>query len=100
MRSRYSAYARKNFDYILETTDPQHRPDFNHKLSRDWMNNCTFMGLDVLNASEEGTKAFVEFIARFRRGEGAEEKHHERSRFRKHGGVWYFREGRIVGGKP
>lgn len=98
MRSRYAAYAQKNFDYILSTTDPQRRYDFDHAAARDWMDNSTFTGLEVLNSSEEGNKGVVEFVARFRRGRGPEEKHHERSRFRKQGGRWFFRDGRVMGG--
>ncbi len=98
MRSRYTAYARKNFDYILNTTDPQRRYDFDHESSRAWMNGSTFTGLQVLSASEEGNKGVVEFIARYRYGGGREETHHERSRFRKQGGRWFFRDGKNLGG--
>lgn len=96
MRSRYSAYAQRNFEYVLNTTDPQRRFDFDHEASKDWMENSTFTGLEVLSSSEDGNKGIVEFKARFKRGEGAEEVHHELSRFRKQGGVWYFREGKVL----
>jgi SEC-C motif-containing protein len=91
MRSRYSAYCLKNFDYLLATTDPQWRLDFDAPATRQWMDESTFTGLEVLKASEDGNKGVVEFRARFHVGDGAEEVHHEVARFRKQGGVWYFR---------
>lgn len=97
MRSRYAAYATKNFDYVLATTDPQRRYDFDHDASRAWMNGSTFTGLEILSSAEEGNKGTVEFVARFRTGDGPEETHHERSRFRKQAGRWYFRDGKMVG---
>jgi SEC-C motif-containing protein len=96
MRSRYSAYAAKNFDYIVDTIDPQRRYDFNHEATRDWMNSSAFTGLEVLNASEDGNKGEVEFIARFRQHGGVQQQHHERSRFRKQAGRWYYRDGKVV----
>lgn len=100
MRSRYTAYARRNFDYVLNTTDPQRRLDFDHQASREWMDSSTFTGLEVLRSTDEGNKGMVEFIARFRTGEGPEQAHHEVSKFRKQAGVWYFREGKVVAPPP
>ncbi|KAA5596244.1 YchJ family protein [Blastochloris sulfoviridis] len=97
MRSRYTAYARGDFDYILATTDPQRRYDFDHDVARAWMRTSTFTGLKVLAGSEEGNKGVVEFIASFRRNGGREEKHRERSLFRKQGGRWFYRPERRKG---
>lgn len=91
MRSRYTAYARGNFDYILATTDPQRRYDFDHDVAREWMRTSRFTGLKVLSASEDGNKGVVEFTAAFRRNGGREERHRERSAFRKQAGRWYYR---------
>lgn len=58
MRSRYSAYALKNIDYIIATTHPDH-PDSSAPLSqrkkqiRLFCQNTTFKGLDILDT--EGT---------------------------------------------
>lgn len=96
MRSRYTAYTRGDFDYIFNTTDPQRRYDFDHAATRDWMKNSVFCELKILAAKEEGNKAVVEFVARFHPQGHPDhlENHHEVSRFRKQGGVWYFREGK------
>ena len=96
MRSRYSAYATRDFDYVLATTDPQRRFDFDEKSSREWMETCTFTGLEIVRASDEGNKGVVEFKAAYTDGEGKPTLHHEISKFRKQAGTWYFREGKIL----
>lgn len=100
MRSRYSAFCTKNLDYVIETTDPQARFDMDKDSTEAWMNGATFSKLDVLSSSQEGNKGTVEFKAYFRMGEGAEEIHHEISKFRKHAGIWYFRDGRVMAPPP
>lgn len=95
MRARYSAFALKKTDYVRETTDPQAMQETDWAAQDEWAEKATFTKLEVLSAREEGTKGFVEFKAHFTI-EGQPQVHHERSRFRKHGGVWFFREGTEV----
>ena len=95
MRSRYSAYSQRVYDYIVNTTHPQRRYEINHEASREWMENSTFTKLEILRSTNEGNKGVVEFIAHFQQ-DGKDHSHHEISRFRKQDGVWYFHEGRIV----
>lgn len=90
MRSRYTAYVEKNYGYILGTTDPECRDQIDHDANRAWMMESTFNALTVLESSQQGSEGIVEFIARFRRGSGPEQIHHERSRFRRRRGRWYF----------
>ncbi|MBB1090541.1 SEC-C domain-containing protein [Rhodopseudomonas palustris] len=97
MRSRYAAYVMKDFDYIVETTDPDNRDLIDHDANRAWMEESNFVDLLVLASSEKGSRGLVEFVARFSRGGKAEQTHHERSQFRKHRGRWYFSEGETVG---
>ena len=97
MRSRYAAYALKEFDYIVETTDPERRDLLDPDVTRAWMEESDFLELRVLGSSEKGSRGTVEFIARFRRGGGPEQSHHERSQFRKARGRWYFSEGEAIG---
>jgi SEC-C motif-containing protein len=96
MRSRYAAYVLKDFDYIVETTDPDRRDYFDHDANRAWMEESSFVDLLVLASSEKGSRGMVEFIARFRRGDAPEQTHHERSQFRKSRGRWYFSEGEAI----
>ena len=61
MRSRYSAYALKLANYIIETTDPA-SPHFQKNLSAWRKNilafgNLNFTGLDILEAKDD-TVAF------------------------------------------
>ena len=95
MRSRYTAFALQKMDYVRETTDPQAMHETDWKAQDDWAANAKFTKLEILSAKEEGNKGFVEFKATFSIN-GEEHVHHERSKFRKHGGVWSFREGTEV----
>lgn len=100
MRSRYSAFIHKDIDYLFETLDPQARADFDRSATENWANHSEFLGLEIIKASHEGNKGLVEFKAKFKKlnSEDNEEEsvHHEVSKFRKHGGVWYFRDGKMI----
>lgn len=99
MRSRYSAFVHKNIEYLYETLDPQARSDFDREATVRWANNSEFIGLEILTASHEGNKGVVEFKAKFKplgsQDAGKEQTHHEISKFRKQGGIWYFRDGKV-----
>lgn len=94
MRSRYTAFCLKNIDYVMETTDPQARLDTDQNATLEWMNSAEFTRLEVLSSRDEGNKGVVEFKAYFKMN-GADEVHHELSKFRKQGGIWYFRDGKV-----
>lgn len=95
MRSRFVAYAQKKVDYIVATTDPQRRGEVSREAVEAWMNEAEFTRLEVLSQTDEGNKGTVEFRAHHLSG-GAEQIHHEVSRFRKQAGVWYFRTGKVL----
>lgn len=94
MRSRYSAFVKKEYDYLEETLDPQTSQDFDHEANREWASKVRLTKLEILQSQENGNKAVVEFKAYFLEGD-KELIHHETSKFRKQGGVWYFREGKV-----
>lgn len=97
MRSRYSAFCLKNMDYVKKTTDSQAVMDW--AANEAWAQQAQFTKLVILNSSDEGNKGLVEFQAFYKveiEGQEQELSHHEVSRFRKHHGVWYYRDGRIV----
>ena len=48
MRSRYSAYVTVDTDYIFETTHPDHRGDYDPKVTKDWAENSGWAGLRVV----------------------------------------------------
>jgi SEC-C motif-containing protein len=89
MRSRYAAFALDRKPYILATWHPSTRPSqLNDEPGRDW-----YM-LKIVATEEAGDRAVVEFIARSRMG-GRTHALHERSRFVREAGVWFYVDGDI-----
>jgi SEC-C motif-containing protein len=95
MRSRYAAYARGLVDYILATHDPASRADVDERATAEWARRTTWTGLEIL-ATERGAAGdddgVVEFVARGTTG-GQAFAHHERSRFRRVDGRWFYVDG-------
>ncbi len=101
MRSRYSAFATKNIDYLEQTLRPDTRDDFNREQVTEWAGNSEWIGLDVRSTKEGGegdTQGVVEFVARFK-VEGKDYFHHETSTFTKQDGRWFYVDG-IMGTRP
>ncbi len=96
MRSRYTAYALGNVDYLLESLAPESRYDFDREAVAHWSTHAQWQGLDIL--STEGgapgdSTGYVDFVAHFNI-EGESRSHRERSLFRYDEGDqrWYFVE--------
>ncbi len=96
MRSRYTAYALGNIDYLHDTLAPEARHDFDRKSVSHWSKSSQWHGMEIL--STEGglpgdAEGFVEFTADFST-EGQRQTHRERSRFRFDAptGRWLFVE--------
>jgi SEC-C motif-containing protein len=102
MRSRYSAYATANVDYIVETHDPEHVKDVDRASTEIWAKQSTWLGLEITH-TERGEKdddvGVVEFVARYKI-KGATINHRERAEFRKHNGRWVFVDGQEIKGPP
>lgn len=83
MRSRYSAYATENIDYLGKTSGGEALADFSPKSAASWAKNATFTRLEV-RATELGqasdTTGLVEFAATFVEN-GKTQVVAERSRF-------------------
>jgi SEC-C motif domain protein len=96
MRSRYTAYARANIPYLMETLHPENRDEGDEEAARRWAERSDWTGLDIV-ATEGGgagdSEGRVEFVARFRDRKGETHSHHEVSRFLKVDGRWLFRDG-------
>lgn len=101
MRSRYAAYVNAEFDYLFETTHPQHRNGYDHEGTKKWAESAQWLGLEIVSSrgGEEDSLGEVEFIARYSE-DGAETAHHELGKFRKLEGKWYFTDGKMVTSKP
>lgn len=91
MRSRYAAYALGLVDYIIDTTHPKNL-DFPKNI-QDLENFCSktiFEGLEILNFSDEGDRAFVLFKAHLKQ-QGKDASFIEKSLFEKVDGRWLYR---------
>ena len=92
MRSRYSAYFFRLVDYLVNTTHPDTKtPNLKQDLQRT-IDAPKWMFLTILGASkgqaDDGTGK-VEFVADYYVN-GALEKLHEHSRFRRYKGLWKY----------
>ncbi|MCJ7798373.1 MAG: hypothetical protein MUP33_01185 [Polaromonas sp.] len=88
MRSRYSAFVLGRRDYLLTTWHTSTRPtDLTLDLAAKWL------GLEVRShRGIDADHAEVEFVARYREG-GRAVRLHERSRFVREQGRWYYVDG-------
>ena len=92
MRSRFSAFAIPNGDYLWETTLPNKRK-FHHKTElENWGKENTWTKLEIIQSSEKE----VEFKAYFTDKFGKENIHHERSTFKKVDKKWYYVSGKFL----
>jgi SEC-C motif domain protein len=88
MRSRYAAFALCKKPYLLATWHPSTRPP-----ALAFEAGTKWLGLIILGASNASGAATVEFIARFRIGGGSAERIHERSKFIREQGLWFYVDG-------
>ena len=88
MRSRYTAFVLGNEPYLLATWHVSERP-----ASVELDSATKWLGLDVKHAATTGADAAeVEFVARYRIG-GRAVRMHERSRFVREDGRWFYVDG-------
>lgn len=89
MRSRYSAFVLERADYLRATWHESKRPS---KIGFD--PGVKWLGLEVRDFQVlDAAHAEVEFVARQRDKSGRAVRLHERSRFVKEAGRWYYVEG-------
>ena len=90
MRSRYTAFVRERADYLQATWHASTCP-----ATLDFDAGARWLGLEVRAHRATGPdSAEVEFVARYRVG-GRAVRLHERSRFVRDGGRWYYVDGDI-----
>ncbi len=88
MRSRYSAFVRGDAAHLLATWHASTRP-----VSLDLEPGVKWLGLEVrAHRVIDPDHAEVEFVARSRAG-GRATRLHERSRFVREGGQWFYMDG-------
>lgn len=91
MRSRYSAFVLGRRDYLLATWHASQRPaELMLEPGAKWL------GLQVREHKPlDASHAEVEFVARQRDSSGRAVRLHERSRFVKEDGRWYYVDGNV-----
>lgn len=90
MRSRYSAYVLRLQDYLLATWHASTRPA---ELALAESDALRWLGLDIRSQHQSAESARIEFIARYRIGDGPVQKQHEIGRFVREDGRWFYRDG-------
>lgn len=98
MRARYCAYVAGNIDFVMESTLPASRADSDLGAMRDWAEQAEWESLEIISnkhgqANDE--QGEVEFIARYRLNNVAQQ-HHEKSVFVKKEGLWFFKDGEVI----
>ena len=96
MRSRYSAYVKKEIGWLRSSLHPSQRADFNEATTREWAERAEWLGLEIVNTVKGGpsdSDGKVEFIAAFSESDKKQE-HREVSTFEKVDGIWYFKDGK------
>ncbi len=92
MRSRYTAFVLVDRGYLLATWHPSTRPA---QLELD--PRTRWLGLEVRSRRlVDATHAEVEFVARCREQSGKATRIHERSRFVKDNGRWFYLDGDML----
>jgi len=99
MRSRYSAFALKLSDYIIETTHPENparQGDLNawRKELKEFSNHTRFVLLEINEFLDGENQAFVTFTANLHQND-EDLSFTEKSTFEKLGDRWLYRDGAI-----
>jgi len=97
MRSRFTAFAKGELDYIENTHATAMRDDFNRSAAESTANTVKWINLEILDTVEGGADddtGVVEFAARFKK-DGETLMHHERSDFHREDGKWVYVDGQM-----
>jgi SEC-C motif domain protein len=99
MRSRYTAFVRGQVDYLMATLHPDYRRPNDHAELTKSVDQTKWLGLqiiDVQKGKKNDTQGIVEFEAVYQVNEPGQL--HERSRFIKIAGQWFYVDGDILPG--
>ena len=98
MRSRYSAYVLVVVEYILRTTHPSTRKFHNAESIENWAKSSVWQKLEIISTKDgnpNDKEGIVEFKAYFLDVNRQPQVHHERSKFVRELGKWFFVSGEI-----
>ncbi len=93
MRSRYSAFAIPNADYLMETTLPSKRKFHNKEDLQVWGEINEWLKLEIV---QKPSKDQVEFKAWYKDEDGTLQLHHELSLFKLVSGRWFYVSGKFL----
>ncbi len=99
MRARYSAYASMAIDFLHDSLHPDGREEFDFDATKNWAENSSWDSLSVLSSKAglaTDKTGSVDFIAVFTDEDGVEQRHCERSQFKKVDGSWFFCDGQTI----
>ncbi|QKJ63678.1 YchJ family protein [Flavobacterium sp. M31R6] len=91
MKSRYSAYATHQADYLLATTHSSERKYYSREEILHWATANKWQKLEIIAATENT----VEFKAYFIDENNTNQVHHEFSTFKQENGSWYYVDGKF-----
>ncbi|WP_310618461.1 YchJ family protein [Flexibacterium corallicola] len=89
MRSRYTAYAIGEVEYLQKTLWPARQKKLDMNEISNWVEQTTWVGLQIHETTEEALKGTVHFTARYLLN-GSLEAQNENSLFKKKAGRWYY----------
>lgn len=93
MRSRFSAFAIPNGEYLMETTLPKKRKFHNKKDLQEWGEINEWTKLEIIKTPALNQ---VEFKAYYNDENGKPQIHHEFSLFQKENNRWYYVSGEFL----
>lgn len=91
MRSRYSAYATHQVDYLLESTHISERNYYSRSEILLWATSNQWLQLEILKSTE----TTVEFKVYFLDSKLQKQIHHEFSTFKLENGSWFYVDGKF-----
>jgi SEC-C motif-containing protein len=91
MKSRYSAYATHQVDYLLATTHSSERKYYSREEILHWATANKWQKLEIISATENT----VEFKAYFLDENNVTQVHYEFSTFRQESGSWFYVDGKF-----
>jgi len=94
MRSRYSAFVMQNITYLRATLHASQQQTDDVATLQQTMQTTQWLGLTIVDQTENGDEAEVEFIAFYVNDPIGQL--HERSRFTRQQGQWFYLDGEFL----
>ena len=92
MRSRYTAYVKRDIAHLEHSLSASQREDFDAEAAKKWAESSEWLSLTILRTEHGGADdkiGAVEFSAKFR-SEGKEHEHVEGALFGREDGRWVY----------